>query len=95
MKKTTLRSLLLVGLILLVALGFYLLTRPQDVAKAIQKTDIQKDIARFTPHENLDIAMAMKIITHDPPKMLNPPSEIPPLVLYPPGEDELKRLTGE
>ncbi len=94
MKKAT-RNILLLGLVLLVALGFYMLTRTADVAKAIQKTDIQKDIARFTPHENLDIAMAMKIITHDPPKMLNPPSEIPPLVLYPPGDDELKRLTGE
>lgn len=95
MKKTTLRSLVLLGLILLVALGFYLLTRPVDVAKVIQQKAVQSDIARFSPHENLDIAMAMKIITHDPPKMLNPPSEIPPLVLYPPGEDELKRLTGE
>lgn len=92
MKK---KATLLLGLILLVALGFYMLTRTADVAKAIQKTDIQKDIARFSPHENLDIAMAMKIITHDPPKMLNPPSDIPPLVLYPPSDDELKRLSGE
>lgn len=95
MKKTQIRAGLLLLFLVVVGIGFYFLARPVDVAKTIQSSDVQKDVSRFTPHENLDIAMAMKIITHDPPKMLNPPNEMPPLVLYPPGEDELKRLTGE
>ncbi len=50
--------------------------------------------SRFTPENSLDIAMAMKLVTHDPPHMLNPPMPGPPLLLYPPSEEDLRRLSG-
>lgn len=56
--------------------------------------DIERDKSRFEPRQSVDIAMAMKLITHDPPEMLNPPSKIPPLLLYPPSAEDLARLSG-
>lgn len=56
--------------------------------------DIERDKSRFEPRQSVDVAMAMKLVTHDPPEMLNPPDKIPPLLLYPPSAEDLARLSG-
>ena len=56
--------------------------------------DRARDVARFTPENSVDIAMAMKLITHGSPKMLNPPSPSPPTLLYPPSSEVLERMSG-
>lgn len=93
--KRKVRNLLLLALVVVLVVVFTYMLMPRDIAKQIQNKDVVADTKRFTPNESVDIAMAMKLITHDPPKMLNPPTEMPPLVLYPPSADDLARLTGE
>lgn len=93
--KVKTRNLLLLAFVGIVILAFAYMVVPRDVAKEIQSKLVVQDKKRFTPAESVDVAMAMKLITHEPPKMLNPPNEMPPLVLYPPSDDELKRLSGE
>jgi hypothetical protein len=51
-------------------------------------------VARFLPQNSLDISMAMGLITHDPPTMLNPPTPGPPLLLYPPSQETLANMCG-
>jgi hypothetical protein len=51
--------------------------------------------ARFTPMESIDLSMAMKLTTHDAPQMLNPPAEVPQLLVYPPSSEDLMKLSGE
>lgn len=59
---------------------------------------VQQDLAnekkRFLPQNSIDISMAMKLITHDAPNMLAPPAPQPPLLLFPPSEETLERLSG-
>ena len=94
MKKATRNAaLLLLGVAVLIGLIYSLI--PQDVKTASIAKDIQKDHARFTPAQSVDIAMAMGLVTHEPPRMLNPPTDAPVLLLYPPSAGELARLTGE
>jgi len=89
------RKWFLVLLVAVAVLGFALLLTPVPPLEAKIESDIKKVNARFTPGESVDIAMAMKMLVHDPPHMLNPPEEGPPLLLYPPSSDELARLSGE
>ena len=56
--------------------------------------DRARDVARFTPENSVDIAMAMKLVTHAPPSMLNPPTPGPPTLLYPPSAETLERMSG-
>lgn len=65
-----------------------------DVKMQYIAKDIEQDHARFTPSASIDVAQAMKLVTHDPPSMLAPPVEVPPLVLYPPSDEDLARLSG-
>ena len=89
------RKWFLVLLVAVAVLGFALLLTPASPLQTKIDKDIQKVNARFTPGESVDVAMAMKILVHDPPYMLNPPKEGPPLLLYPPSDSELARLSGE
>jgi len=86
---------ILLGLAVLVFLVFVFSTvsSAQTVAGQVHRDSIIEK-SRFTPENSLDIAMAMKLVTHDPPHMLNPPVEGPPQLLYPPSEEELRRLSG-
>lgn len=95
MKVRATRSLLVLGLVVLLVVVFAYMMVPRNVAKEMQDKASIADKKRFTPNESVDIAMAMKLITHEPPKMLNPPNEMPPLLLYPPSEEELSRLSGQ
>lgn len=92
--KIRTRNLLLLALVVLLVVVFAFMLMPRDIAKELQDKASVDDKKRFTPNESVDIAMAMKLITHDAPKMLNPPTDMPPLVLYPPSEEELTRLSG-
>lgn len=92
--------LVLGGLVLLLILSFALMGRQQMYPGAVEDLSarVQKDLAnekrRFLPENSLDIGMAMKMITHDPPSMLAPPAPQPPLLLFPPSEETLARLSG-
>lgn len=88
-----LRTLILIGLVLLLVLLLGVLVRP-NVATQIVQRDTARDLARFTPGESVDIAMAMKLVTHDPPKMLAPPEPQPVQLLFPPSAADLERLSG-
>jgi hypothetical protein len=91
LKKTT----LLIVAVLIVLVGLGVLVTNSDVKMAAIAKDIQKDHSRFTPSESVDVAMAMKLVTHEAPRMLNPPKEPNVLLLFPPSAEELARLTGE
>jgi hypothetical protein len=94
MNKRT-KLILLAVFIVAIILGFvFLVAPPKNVAKMWQDRDVAEDKKRFTPTESVDVAMAMKILTHDPPQMLAPPDKQPPLLLFPPSKEELARLSG-
>ncbi len=92
--RVTYKSLALAGFLLIVVLGFGWMVYTSDVKMAVIKKDIEKDHSRFTPAESIDIAQAMKLVTHDPPQMLAPPESMPTLLLYPPSVEDLERLSG-
>ena len=90
------KNALLVLLVLGVLLGLgVLVVNNGNVKMASIANDIKRDHARFTPNESVDIAMAMKLVTHEAPRMMNPPKEPNVLLLFPPSAEELARLTGE
>lgn len=89
------QKLLLAGLVLLLILGFlYVMSAPDVSMEARVERDRKRDVARFLPQNSLDISMAMGLITHDPPTMLNPPDPGPPLLLYPPSQETLANMCG-
>jgi hypothetical protein len=92
--RVTYRGLAIFGLVLILVLGFSWLAMPADVKMQYIANDIKQDHLRFTPGASIDISQAMKLVTHDPPSMLAPPHEIPPLLLYPPSDEDLARLSG-
>jgi hypothetical protein len=94
MKKSTSQYLLL-ALVLAVIVGFAYLTMPPNRLREKVNDDIAKVNARFTPSESIDLSMAMKMVSHDAPQMLNPPAEVPPLLLFPPSAEDLAKLSGE
>jgi hypothetical protein len=95
------RVLVVIGVIvLLLILSFAVLGVQQKVFPGIidLPARVQRDLAnekkRFLPENSVDISMAMKLITHEPPRMLAPPGPQPPLLMYPPSEETLERMTG-
>ena len=86
---------ILLGLAFVVFLVFVFSTvsSTQTVAQQVHRDSVVEK-SRFTPENSLDIAMAMKLVTHDPPHMLNPPMPGPAQLLYPPSEEDLRRLSG-
>lgn len=65
-----------------------------DLPSRVQQ-DLANEKKRFLPQNSLDISMAMKLITHDEPNLLAPPTPQPPLLLFPPSEETLERLSGK
>jgi hypothetical protein len=94
MKKGARNGLLLVS-VLVAILGFIYLIAPRNEVRSQVDAQIVAEKSRFTPGKSVDIAMAMGLLTHDPPQMLNPPQQGPPLLLYPPSEETLARMSGE
>lgn len=56
--------------------------------------DLEADKSRFLPSNNVDIAMAMKLVTHGPPKIEHPAPGVPQLLLFPPSSDTLASMCG-
>ena len=92
--RATYRNFALLGLVLSLILGFGVLVWRQDVKLDSIAKDVAKDTSRFTPAESIDVAQAMRLVTHDPPKMLAPPVKAPPLLMFPPSDGDLARLSG-
>jgi len=90
------RQTLVIGaLVLLLCIGFLVLvSRPDASMMTRVQRDLARDVARFTPENSIDVAMAMKMVTHEPPRMLSAPAPPPPQLLYPPSEDTLARMCG-
>lgn len=89
------QQLILLVLVVLLVIGFlYLASAPDVSMEGRVRRDRARDVARFTPESSIDIAMAMGLVTHDPPSMLNPPTPPPPLLLYPPSSETLARMCG-
>lgn len=89
------QNLVVAGLVLLLILGFlYLVSGPDTSVEGRVQRDLKRDVARFLPQNSVDISMAMGLITHDPPSMLNPPTPPPPLLLYPPSQETLANMCG-
>jgi hypothetical protein len=93
-------NLVMVGIAGLLLLTFLIMGSQQKMYPGIVDlpSRVQADLAnekkRFLPENSLDISMAMKLITHDPPSMLAPPAPQAPLLVYPPSEETLQRLSG-
>lgn len=94
MKKSVSRYVLLAVVLAVIAAFAYLMARPNRLQEKIA-SDVQKVNARFTPMESIDLSMAMKLVTHEAPQMLNPPAEVPPLLMFPPSTEDLAKLSGE
>ena len=92
--RVTYKNLAIVGLVLVLIIGFGFLAMRSDIKMASIASDIQKDHSRFTPAESVDVAQAMKLVTHDPPRMLAPHEPVPALLLFPPSSEDLARLSG-
>ena len=81
------------ALALVVLFGFLATPAVHTVEGEVAK-DIERDRARFSPTNSLDIAMAMKLVTHGPPRPLAPPEPSPVTLLYPPSSEDLEKLSG-
>lgn len=89
------QKLILAALVGLLVIGFlYLVSVPDGSMEARVDRDMKRDVARFLPQNSVDISMAMGLITHDPPHMLNPPTPPGPLLLYPPSQETLANMCG-
>ena len=90
------RQLLLTAVVGFLILAFLVMVSKQAMPTLMDRVrqDRARDVARFTPESSVDIAMAMKLVTHAPPSMLNPPTPSPPTLLFPPSQQDLERLSG-
>jgi hypothetical protein len=95
------QSIVIAIIVVLLTLTFVLMGTQQkmypgvvDLQQRVQQ-DLANEKKRFLPQNSLDISMAMKIITHDEPSLLAPPIAQPPLLLFPPSEETLERLSGK
>lgn len=92
--RATYKNFAIVGFVLILVLGMGYLVWTKDVKMDAIAKDIAKDTSRFTPAESIDVAQAMRLVTHDPPKMLAPPAKEPPMLMFPPSDEDLARLSG-
>ena len=72
-----------------VVLALYLLLNPPTEFVSTN----QSDVSRFGP-DSLDVQMGMGTFRPDPPSMLAPPRNLKPLLLFPPSEEDLAKLSG-
>ncbi len=95
------QTIVIAVIVVLLILTFTLMGAQQQMFPGVVDlpSRVQQDLAnekkRFLPQNSLDIAMAMKIITHDEPSILAPPVAQPPLLLFPPSKETLERLSGQ
>ena len=95
------QTLVIGGLVLLLILTFAMMGRQQQVFPGVidLQSRVQHDLSnekkRFLPENSLDISMAMNLITQDEPRLLGTTVAQPPLLLFPPSEETLARLSGQ
>lgn len=101
-EETMKRQTLILGVLaVLLILTFVLMGAQQQMFPGVVDLParVQQDLAnekkRFLPQNSLDISTAMKLITHDAPNILAPPVSQPPLLMFPPSEETLERLSGK
>ena len=87
------RKILLGLLVVFLIAAFAYLATPRDKYHVFIAHDLERDAARFTPEDSVDLAFANGL-RHEAPRMLNPPAAVSPLLLYPPSEEDLARLSG-
>jgi hypothetical protein len=73
-----------------VALALYLLI---STSTPTFTATYSKDVDRFGP-DSVDMQMAMGNLHSDPPHIMAPPQPQKPLLLFPPSEEDLKKLSG-
>ena len=73
-----------------IIVALYLFVNPPSPDFVATRTD---DVSRFSP-DTLDVQLAMGGFTRDPPKTLASPPPLKALLLFPPSEDDLKKLSG-
>jgi hypothetical protein len=96
------RQTIVIGILAVLLMFTFLLMGSQqkmfpgvlDLPARVQQ-DLANEKKRFLPENSVDISMAMKLVTHEPPNMLAPPAPQPPLLLFPPSEETLERLSGK
>jgi hypothetical protein len=95
------QTIVIAVLVVLLILTFLLMGAQQKAFPGVidLQSRVRQDLAnekkRFLPQNSVDISMAMKLITHDAPNMLAPPPAQPPLLMFPPSEETLERLSGK
>ena len=101
-EETMKRQTIVIGvLVLLLILTFILMGSQQKMYPGVVdlQSRVQQDLAnekkRFLPENSLDISMAMNLITQDEPRLLSTPAAQAPLLLFPPSEETLARLSGQ
>jgi hypothetical protein len=73
-----------------IIVALYLFVNPPAAGFVATRTD---DVSRFSL-DTLDVQLAMGGFTRDPPKTLASPPPLKALLLFPPSEDDLKKLSG-
>ena len=73
-----------------IVVALYLFVNPPAAGFVATRTD---DVSRFSP-DTLDVQLAMGGFTRDPPKTLASPPPLKALLLFPPSEDDLNKLSG-
>lgn len=101
-EETMKRQTIVIGvLVVLLILTFLLMGAQQQVfpgaidLQSRVRQDLANEKKRFLPENSLDISMAMNLITQDEPRLLSTPAAQPPLLLFPPSEETLARLSGQ
>jgi hypothetical protein len=94
MKRKSVPKYSLLALVIAVIIAFAYLMTPVNRMQEKIDSDVEKVNVRFTPAQSIDLSMAMGMSTHDAPHMLNPPAEVPPLLLFPPSAEDLAKLSG-
>ena len=73
-----------------IVVALYLFVNPPAAGFVATRTD---DVSRFSP-DTLDVQLAMGGFTRDPPKTLASPPPLKALLLFPPSEEDLNKLSG-
>ena len=73
-----------------IIVALYLFVNPPAAGFVATRTD---DVSRFSP-DTLDVQLAMGGFTRDPPKTLASPPPLKALLLFPPSEEDLNKLSG-
>ena len=90
-----LRNSVLIGLGVILLILLFTMSRSQSTSlESRVHRDLLVEKARFLPQNSIDVSQAMKLVTFEPPNPLVPPTPQPPLLLYPPSNEALERLSG-